>query len=763
MKIKKIYFLIAVALTVVTTVALIFYFLVKSQVFGPVPSTEELKAIKIYNASEILASGGEQLGKYFLYDRTIVTLEEISSNVIEALIATEDVRFYEHKGIDLRSMGRVAVKNIILGQRSAGGGSTITLQLAKNLYPRTHNNIFRLIADKFREAIIARRLEQVYSKDEIIILYLNTVAFGDNVYGISAASSRFFNKSPLQLNDEEAALLIGMLKATQNYNPRLYPERSLLRRNTVISQMGKYGFLSEQTADSLMALPIVLDYKPISHIHGPAPHFREKLRKDLVVWLDDYNNQNETDYNLYTDGLTIHTSINYELQIRAEEALERRLMLLQDQVNRHYEQASRAKAAGLLDQLIKRSKRYEEFVNQGFSEDAIRENLTKKRDLIVFDGYEESVSRMSLLDSVFEAQKLLHGAIFSIEPETGFVRAWVGGSNFRLFQFDNVLSVKQTGSSFKPFIYAAALETGMNPCDYISNQPLISEDFGGWSPENADGNYEGYYSMKGALSNSVNTVTARILKETGYEPLIDILNKAGMPSNVPSLPSLALGAIEINLFDLTPAYGIFANHGLVKPPVYLLQIENSKGEVLFEAMPENNQKPVVSERTSLLMREMLRAVTQTGTASMLGRNFNDICDIGGKTGTTQNNSDGWFVGFTPGLITGVWVGLENPAFASLYPLPFGASHSSVAVWDDYMHQASQHKNTRIWASGRFAMLPQDIGGVLDCPEYIFELPKLSWFEKLFGKPDDSNATPSDTLEKKSRRKSLFRRLLEEIF
>jgi penicillin-binding protein 1A len=760
---KQVVFWSVITLLCFFALLLIFYILVRCQVFGPVPSSTDLESIENYNASEILAKDGEQLGKYFLYDRSSITLEEIPHTVTNALIATEDIRFYNHRGIDLRSLGRVIVKGIILRQRDAGGGSTITLQLAKNLFPRNASNLFRLVADKFREAIIARRLEKVYSKEDIMVLYLNTVSFGDNVYGISAASHRFFNKPPMDLYQEEAAVLIGMLKATQTYNPRMNPDRSLLRRNTVINQMRVYNYISDQDADSLIVLPLSLDYKPVSHIHGPAPYFREQLRQDLAAWLAAYNVLNLTTYNLYTDGLIIHTSIDYQLQILAEEAMQQRLTLLQQEVDRHYHRVSRRRVEHLIDQLMLRSEKYQNIRNQGLSETAAKEAFMQERELIFFNGSEEVLTTMSLMDSIFNAQKILHGAIISIEPATGLVRTWVGGIHYRFFQFDNTLSRRQAGSSFKPFIYAAALEAGVNPCDYISNEPIVYEDLGGWSPSNANGNYEGYYSLKGAITHSVNTSTIRILESTGYEPLLGILQQSGLPHDVPRLPSLALGAIETNLLDLTTAYGMFANRGVVIPHSYLLRIEDSEGNILFDRNPPEASEQVITERTASMMTDMMKNVTMNGTAYSVGQRMSGISEVAGKTGTTQNNADGWFVGYTPGLITGVWVGLENPSFASIYPLPFGAPRSAAALWTDFMLAAGKDESIQTYSFGKFDELPQEIKDALDCPDYLPELPRASWFERLFERLDTQKEEPSDTMEEKPKRKSIFRRILDEIF
>lgn len=738
--------------------------LVRLGFFGPLPNIQTLKSIESHNSSEIYASGGQLLGKYFIYDRTAITLDDLSAYVVPALLSTEDVRFYEHRGTDYRSLGRVVVKNFLLGQRSAGGGSTLTRQLAKNLFPRQRRGAIWLVGEKFREGIIARRLEKVYSKDEILILYLNTVPFGENVFGISAGSQRFFSKHPKQLNAEEAALLVGMLKATSSFNPRTKAEASLGRRNVVLAQMERYGYLSAQAADSLKALPLELNYSPFSHVHGPAPYFREKVRLELQNWLRDYNQNNGTEYNLYTDGLKIHTTLDYDLQIIAERSFARQMKALQQAADAHYRNvtSSNSKLRPLLNQEMKRSARYASLKNQGLSEAAIAEAFEQPVEALVFDWEGGKTQSISPLDSILASQKVVHGGMVSIDPRSGHIKAWIGGNNIRFFQFDQVSSSRQAGSVFKPFVYAAALENGTDPCEMVSNEAPVFVAYDNWSPANHDGYYEGYYSMQGAMTNSVNTVSVKYIEDATYDGVINLARAAGIKGRLPAVPSLALGTAEVSVIDITRAYSIFANKGIPVDPVYLLKVEDAHGKVLFEAPKPSQKETVIAEETALIITHMLKSVVNMGTASSIRSHLGYEYDLAGKTGTTTNNSDSWFVGYTPQLITGVWVGLENPAFNGTYPLPFGASRSAVPLWADFHGSMLQNSRTRHYLAGQFEPLTQELQALLSCPMYLEELPEPTLLERIFRTPEDR---PRERPERRREpeRRGLLRRILDDLF
>ncbi|HAK00108.1 MAG TPA: hypothetical protein DCM62_08790 [Bacteroidales bacterium] len=741
---------------------LLFQLLARVGFFGPVPRAEELKDLENHNSSTVYAAGGEVLGKYFIYDRNAITLEELSPWVLPALISTEDARFYSHRGTDYLALGRVLVKNIIMGRRSAGGGSTITRQLAKNLYPRQRRGMIWLVGEKVREGIIARRLERVYEKDEILTLYLNTVPFGENVFGIAAASQRFFSKHPSQLNIEETATLIGLLQATTTFNPRINPEASQRRRNVVIGQLERYGHIDEIKADSIMALPLEIDYNLLAHGHGPATYFREMLRNELKDIIDNYNARNGTSHNLYTGGLRIFTTIDYNLQMIAERAYSRQMQALQRSVDAHFARARPSAVQPLLNQLARRSARYQSLREEGKSSNRAMEIMREPSNILFFDWEGEQALEKSPIDSIFASQKILHGSLVSLNPSNGHILAWIGGNNIRFFQFDQVLSRRQSGSAFKPFVYAAAIEAGVSPCEMITNERPVYEDYDNWSPENHDGFYDGYFSMEGALARSVNTVSTRYLTMAGYHAVIQIANAAGIRGKMPAVPSLALGTAETSLLDMTAAYSIFLNGGIPIRPSYLLRIEDREGNILYEAPNPQPQQQVITAETARLMARMLKSVVNSGTGASI-RNFVGYeYDLAGKTGTTQNNSDGWFIGFGSNIITGVWVGLENPAFNSVYPLPFGASSSAVPIWADYHAGIRLHGRTRRYIAGNIPVPDPEFYDFYSCPMFVEELPQPTILDRIFAQPGEPVVAPVQQ-NQEANRKSKIQQMIENAF
>lgn len=731
-------------------------------IFGKLPSGRELSAIENQLSSEIYAENGELLGKYFIYDRSHANLNQISENVINSLIATEDVRFYDHNGIDFKSLARVIFKTILLGDDSSGGGSTITQQLAKNLFARKNQSAWYMPVNKLKEMIIARRLENVYAKNEILTLYLNTVPFGENVYGISAASLRYFNKNPLDLTIEEAAVLVGMLKATTYYNPRVQTERATTRRNVVIAQLRRYDYITPQAADSLFNLPIEINYNPMSHNQGPAPYFRETLRKQIVEVLTDYNTKNQTDYNLFTDGLKIYTTINYDLQLMAEAAMKRQISRQQKILDNYYRNISRQSAQPVLNTLMKSSDRYQSLIARSLTETEISENFNTPQFIDVYQWNESEPVEITPLDSIFMMQKLLHAGLLSLDPANGYVRAWVGGIDFRFFQYDHVLAQRQAGSTFKPFLYATALQMGVDPCEYVSNEQKLYEEYDNWSPVNSNREYTGYYSMTGALANSVNTISAHYIDLTGVLPVIENAHKSGIKSYLPPVPSLALGTASINLLELTAAFSTFLNNGTYIDPQWLLQIEDKNGKILYKGRPVKKQPGGFDAGVSMLTRKMMEAVVDSGTAGSLRYTYGLNGDLAGKTGTTQNNTDTWFIGFTPNLVTGVWTGLENPAFTQIYKSPVNSSNSAVPFWGEYHRRISENPSTRNYLQGSFTPLPDSLASKLACSMYLDELPPENWWDVLFGtqkeKPKERRK-PAD----ENRRGSRLRKWLENIF
>lgn len=759
---KKSLKITAIAVASGFVILLIFFLSVWMGLWGRIPGKSELASVENHVSSEVYADGGELLGKYFIFDRSQVSLDQISDNVINSLIATEDARFYRHRGIDYRSLGRVFFKTLLQGESSAGGGSTISQQLAKNLYSRQNKGIFSLPVSKFREFIIAHRLERIYSKEEILTLYLNTVPLGENVFGISAASLRFFNKNPYDLNLEEAALLVGMLKATSYYNPRRFPERAILRRNIVIGQLQRYEYITAVQADSLKQLPLILNYNPMTHNQGPAPYFREKIRMEVMRILEDHNSLHQTDYNLYTDGLKIYTTIDYNMQLLAEQSVKKQLAAQQKIMDAYYSRATAQKAGSLMQTLIRNSDRYKSLQKAGISAKEIEDFFSKEllMELFSWDGLKELTTTPA--DSVFRSQQIMHTGLVSVDAQNGYIRAWVGGIDFRYFQYDHVVSPRQVGSTFKPFVYATALQMGIDPCEYVSSEIKVYEAYDDWSPENSTGDHEGYYSMLGALARSVNTVSAHYISQTGVLPVIENARKAGIRSPLPPVPSLALGTADISLLEMTLAYAPFLKNGRTLEPTWLLHIEDKNGNLIWKDERKRTSIQAWEENTALLTRAMLGAVADSGTAGSLRYRYGLQGGIAGKTGTTQNNADTWFVGFSPQLITGVWTGLENPSFAAIYGSPLGSGGSAVPLWGEYMREVQRNSQTRKYAQGSFTPLPDSLALRINCAMFLEELPPENWWENLFGTPDEKEDRERER-RKKEDRPSRLRKFFENIF
>lgn len=692
---------------------LLFVVLVYAGAFGKVPGEISLREIAHPIASEVYSEDGVLMGTYHLQNRLYQDSSGITDTIKNALIATEDIRFYSHRGIDTRSLFRVFFKTLLLRQESAGGGSTLTQQLAKNLFPRAGSGFLTLPANKVKEMIIARRLENIYSKEKILELYLNTVSFGENTYGITAASRRFFNRDPQDLRTEEVATLIGMLKASHSYNPVRYPEKALMRRNVVLSQMARYGFLHAPQSDSLMALELKLNYQPLPHNAGIAPYFREFLRPRLDKWCQEHGKNDSENYNLYTDGLVIHTTIDSRLQSYAEEAMRSHMAYLQEIFEKHWEGQDLWKGLTEKQLLIN--------YDGGKAGGQFRE---EKHPMDVFTWEGSKKVEYSTLDSLRHYLKFLQTGILSMDVRTAEIRAWVGGINHKYYKYDHVLSRRQVGSTFKPLVYLEALEQGISPCDYFPNDSVVYEDFDNWVPRNADRSYGGYYSMKGALVHSVNTVSVALLMQLGIDSVLALGQTAGITSPLPAVPSLALGSGEASLLEMVGAYQAIANGGLGKDAVYIKRIEDRFGKVLYEkaANAEDGVTQLCRVENSLRMTEMLRAVVNEGTASGLRSSYGFTADIAGKTGTTQNYTDGWFIGYTPGLLTGVWVGgdLQNIRFRNM---SYGqGAHTALPIWAEFMKLSFRDE---VWKKleGELFDIPADLREEMLCPDFTESKPR----------------------------------------
>jgi len=704
---------------------LLLFILVWAGVFGHIATVEELQKIQNYQSSEIYSNDQVLLGKYYYQDRTEVQYRELPDHLINALVATEDARFYSHHGIDGRSTLRVIFKSILFRNRRAGGGSTLHQQLAKNLYPRKKFFLISMPVNKFREMIIGVRLDRAYAKDKIIELYLNTVSFGENTYGIESASQRFFNKEPGALRMEESALLVGMLKGTYIYNPRYFPEKAKIRRNTVLGQMKRYGYIDSTSLDSLSTLPVELDYLNLSHNEGPAPYFREHLRQVLLEWAKNNPKPDGSHYNIYTDGLKIYTTINSDLQAYAEAAMKNHMSRLQGIFDRQWKNRDPwGSGNSLVISRLERTEAYKKLQKQGMARKEILDSLRVARKMEIFTWQGMKEVEMSPFDSVAHYLKFLHAGLLSVEARTGYVRAWVGGINSRYFKYDHVTSERQPGSVFKPILYTAALENGMNPCSYFENDSVVYEAYNNWTPRNADGEYGGYYSMKGALTHSVNTVSVKILEETGIEEVIRFAKKLGISGELPEVPSLALGTGNVSLEELIRAYTIFLNDGQLMEPVFLKRIEDQAGNILYT---QKTIPPVamIDSVNAKIMTEMMKGVVDNGTASSLREIYGFTNEIAGKTGTSQNYSDGWFIGYNPVLITGVWVGGDLPSIRFRYGGYGSGAAAALPIWARYMQKIYRDPLYRNSKDLRFEV-SDSIKNELDCDDYLESFGYMWW-------------------------------------
>jgi len=720
--IPKLRSVVRIALLLAGSAVLFFgapFFAVYTGVFGHLDTVEELENIQNHLASEIYSNEKVLLGKYYYQDRTNTPYREIPGHMVDALIATEDVRFYSHNGIDRKSSLRVVVKSLLLQRNSAGGGSTIHQQLAKNLFPRRRHSVLTMPVNKFREMILGVRLDRAYSKQEILELYLNTVSFGENTFGIETAAKRFFNKKPRELKTEESALLVGMLKGTSVYHPVHYPERSVTRRNLVLSQMARHHFLDQNTVDSLQALPIELDYVRLTHNEGLAPYFREHLRMDLLRWARENPKKDGSQYNIYTDGLKIYTSINADLQRYAEQALQEQMTRPQGIFDRQWQHRDPlVNQQAYITRQLRQTRPYQSLEKKGLSEDEIIAALRVpgKTEVFTWEGMKEV--ELSVWDSVVHYLEFLHAGLLSMEATTGYVRAWVGGIRSEYFKYDHVTSKRQAGSVFKPVVYTAALRNGFAPCTYIPNDSMVYEEYNRWTPRNAMGGYGGYYSMKGALTHSVNTISVRLLEETGINKVIRLSEQLGITGEMPEVLSLALGTGEISLEELVQVYSVFLNEGRTVKPIYLKRIEDKYGNELFAQAPVVSDR-VISRRHALVMTEMLKNVVDRGTAASLRTVYGFDNEIAGKTGTTQGNTDGWFIGYTPVLITGVWIGGDHPRVRFRYGGYGQGASAALPVWARYMQKIYRDPLYRHSKTLSFG-IPEWMQDEFDCEDYLEE-------------------------------------------
>jgi len=714
-------------------------------VFGEMPDHTVLENPKTNLATEIISSDGKTLGKFYFDDnRTPVDYSELPKNLVDALIATEDARFYDHSGIDARGTLRAAIK---LG--SGGGASTISQQLAKQLFHgEGSKNIIERVLQKAKEWIIATRLERQYTKEEIIAQYFNIYDFGNNADGIRSASRIYFGKEPQDLNLKESAMLVGMFKNSSLYNPRRNPVGVKNRRNVVLAQMNKYEFIDETVKDSLQKTELDLDYTPETHNAGIATYFREYLRDFMKQWIKDNPKPDGEKWSLYNDGLKIYTTIDSRMQQYAEDAVQKHMPRLQAEFD-HQNTPDRNPTAPFLeldldeiDALMKRSMRQSERwrhmkYDLKKSDKEIIESFDKPTQMEVFSWKGEIDTIMKPIDSMRYYKSFLHTGMMSMDPQTGHVKAWVGGVNYKHFQYDHVKQGKrQVGSTFKPFVYATAIDQlHLSPCDTLPNTQITIEanKYGNpepWTAKNSDGKYGGFKTLKNALANSTNTITARLMDKVGPQPVIDMAKNLGVEEEILPVPAIALGTPDLSVYEMVAAYSTFANKGVYNKPVLVTRIEDKNGTVLFQFTPES--RDVLSEEVAYVTVNLLEGVTQGGSGTRLrttgyekwraeykeiitGYPYGFDNPIAGKTGTTQNQSDGWFMGMVPNLVTGVWVGAEDRA-AHFRTITYGQGASmALPIWGLYMKSCYENPELGI-SKGNFEK-PNELSIQVDCDNY----------------------------------------------
>ncbi len=744
-------------------VLFILFLLLMVGIFADIPSFEELEDPKSNLATQIIAEDGTVLNTFHIENRSFASFNELSDGLKDALVATEDVRFYNHSGIDAKSLARVAVKSVLMGnRRSGGGGSTISQQLAKSLFPRdtVRSKIpgakyFVLVNNKLKEWITAVKLERNYTKEEIMSMYFNAVFFGSNSYGIKAAAGTFFGKHPKDLNIEESALLVGMVNMPTRYNPVRNPELSLKRRNHVLKQMNKYGYLPDAQYDSIVKLPITLSYNKQDHNSGLAPHFRDMLKRvmnakepdprkysriddyraDSLLWADDplygWLNKNlkpdGTKYNLDKDGLKIYTPINAKMQQYAEEAVVEHLGgTLQPTFNRELRykknrpfdnEVSKDVINVIMKQARRWSDRYRMMKASGASEADILKSFDEPARMRVFawnkQGYVDTT--MTPNDSIRYYKSFLRAGLMALEPGTGYIRAYVGGGNYRYFKYDQVRQGKrQVGSTFKPFLYTLAMQEGFTPCDKVVNVPqtfYIGEDV--WTPKSTDKpEWIGQtVTLKWGLTKSSNNISAYLMKQFGPQSLVDIAHTMGVKCWLDPVYSLCVGSADVPVYEMVGAFNTFPGKGVYAEPLAVLRIEDKMGNVISTFTP--NRREAISEKAAYLMVNLMEGVVNEGTAARIRYRYIPEGVVAGKTGTTNDQSDGWFIGYVPNLTAGVWVGAEDRQvhFASLSL--GGGSNMALPIWGIFMKKVIEDGTLGVTKYDKFAV-PQGFDANLDC-------------------------------------------------
>ncbi|MBW1294082.1 transglycosylase domain-containing protein [Aquimarina litoralis] len=731
-------------------IGVLLFFLAGWGKLGKMPTFEDLENPKNDLAAQIISSDGVQLGTIFKPDenRTPIIYDDLPQHLVDALIATEDVRFYEHSGVDARGTLRAFTS---LGRR--GGASTITQQLARLLFIGLRSKNIDKYTQKIREWVIAARLERQYTKDEIIVMYLNKYDFARQAIGIGSASRIYFNKKPKDLNIEEAAVLIGMLKSATYYHPISRSKRALNRRNTVLSQMAKYGYIKDKEKDSLQKLPLKLQYTPEGYSEGSATYFRNVVKKKVQTWIKENPKGKDKEGNLefhdiYEDGLKIYVTVDSRMQRYAEEAVKEHMTNLQKEFDRQeihnktspFRGISSKQINSIVNNAIWNSPRSKIMKNKGIDKDEILASFDKPTKMKVFSWKGTIDTIMTPRDSILYYKRFLHTGLMSMNPQTGEIKAWVGGINNKYFKYDHVnQGARQVGSTFKPFVYAAAIDQlNYSPCYKIPRAKITipvgrhgvsGED---WTPTNTDNNYVGSVTLKEGLAGSVNTVSARLIDRIGPAPVINLVKKLGIKSDLDTVASIVLGTETIKLSEMVGAYSVFANEGIYSEPYIISHIRDKNGALLYENIP--NKKDVINKKSAYLTLNLMEGVTETGSGKRLrteasnqyiyknvvtGHPYKFENPIAGKTGTTQNQSDGLFMGIVPNLCTGVWVGGDNRSTHFKSTAYGNGATMALPIWALYMKKCYGDPNLGI-SQSEFKK-PENLQVELDCESYKKEV------------------------------------------
>ncbi|HEY9169313.1 MAG TPA: transglycosylase domain-containing protein [Lutibacter sp.] len=635
------YFLIAVSSLIL--LCALFVFAMYSGIFGPLPNDAELAAISNQEASQVISSDNKIIGKYFLENRTNISWDEVPDHLKNALIATEDKRFFSHKGYDVQSYFRVFFKSLLMGDNK-GGGSTLTQQLVKNLYGRSNFSFLSLPVNKMKEIIIASRMENMYTKEELLLLYLNSVPFGENLYGVETASQRYFNKSTSNLKVEESAVLVGLLKANTYFNPRLNPTNSLERRNMVLDLMGKQGYLTLKEADRLQKLPLKLNYENAT-LNAPAGYFVHQVKKKSLELLAELKDNKGKKYNLETDGLKIYTTLNLQVQNLATEGIKKHMGEMQKVLDKELENHNFKKV----------------WLAKLNAERNLTEKDKEKRNIEVFDWKGVTIKNMSKLDSLWHYYKMLNAAVLITNPKNGAIITWIGGNDFRKLPFDMVQSHRQIASAFKPILYATAFENDFEPCNYLENEEKIYSEYKNWAPKNFDHKFtqDSTVALWYSLTHSMNLPTVDLYFKVGRQKLLNTCSKLNFPEIKGDAPSMALGTLDLSLVEIVSAYGAFANKGKTTEPVMIDKITDANGKILYNREAAKFER-VFSLKTSQMITAILENAINNGTGTRIRNQYGVRADLAGKTGTAQNYSDAWFIAYTPDLVIGTWIGASTP-------------------------------------------------------------------------------------------------------